>query len=78
MGIYRLTPHTGRTHQLRMHMWGLGVPISGDPLYPEDLETAVDDFSTPLQLLASGIEFTDPVSGEAREFESGLTLPLRP
>ncbi len=29
----RLTPHTGRTHQLRLHMLALGHVILGDPLY---------------------------------------------
>ena len=33
-GLYRLTPRTGRTHQLRVHMASLGLPIHGDPLYP--------------------------------------------
>ena len=78
LGRYRLTPHTGRTHQLRMHMWSLGVPIVGDPLYPVDREVEVDDFSTPLQLLASGLEFTDPSSGTKRSVVSELSLPLRP
>lgn len=31
---YRLVPNTGQTHQLRVHMNALGVPILGDPLYP--------------------------------------------
>lgn len=31
----RLTPHTGRSHQLRVHMLSLGHPILGDPLYAE-------------------------------------------
>ena len=35
LGRYRLRPATGRTHQLRLHMSGLGVPILGDDLYPE-------------------------------------------
>lgn len=78
LGLYRLTPHTGRTHQLRLHMLELGVPIVGDPLYPRDRGVAIDDFTTPLQLLASGIAFTDPVSGERRAFESGLNMPLQP
>ena len=34
-GLYRLTPRTGRTHQLRVHMASLGLPIIGDPLYPD-------------------------------------------
>lgn len=78
LGLYRLTPHTGRTHQLRLHMWAAGVPIVGDPLYPTDRGVAIDDFSTPLQLLASRLSFTDPVSGEPRAFASGLEMPLQP
>jgi tRNA pseudouridine32 synthase/23S rRNA pseudouridine746 synthase len=73
-GLYRLTPHTGRTHQLRVHMTSLGVPILGDPLYPNVIDAAPDDFSTPLQLLAQRLEFNDPVTGRHREFTSGRTL----
>ena len=29
----RLTPHTGRSHQLRVHMLALGHPILGDQIY---------------------------------------------
>lgn len=75
---YRLEPTTGRTHQLRMHLSGLGIPIEGDPLYPEVLDVAVDDFSTPLQLLAAELSFTDPVDGTERSFASRRTLPLTP
>jgi tRNA pseudouridine32 synthase/23S rRNA pseudouridine746 synthase len=73
-GLYRLTPHTGRTHQLRVHMASLGIPIWGDPLYPEVVDVAADDFSTPLQLLAQRIEFEDPRSGARREFVSKRRL----
>jgi tRNA pseudouridine32 synthase/23S rRNA pseudouridine746 synthase len=73
-GYYRLHPHTGRTHQLRLHLAGLGVPILHDDFYPELHETPLDDFSAPLQLLARRLEFTDPVSGEPRRFDSGLRL----
>src|SRR5699024_5062675 len=34
LGRYRLTPHTGRTHQLRVHLASLRIPILHDPLYP--------------------------------------------
>ncbi len=75
--VYRLTPQTGRTHQLRRHMLGLGIPILGDPLYPVVEEVALDDFARPLQLLASELRFTDPVDGRPRRFESVRRLPLR-
>lgn len=77
LGVYRLSPRTGRTHQLRLHLLGLGIPIVGDPLYPVVRDVDVDDFSTPLQLLAASLSFTDPVDGSAREFRSDRTLPLR-
>ena len=73
-GLFRLTPSTGRTHQLRVHTNALGLPIDGDPLYPEILDVAAGDFSTPLQLLAQRLSFVDPVAGQAREFVSERTL----
>jgi tRNA pseudouridine32 synthase / 23S rRNA pseudouridine746 synthase len=73
-GLYQLTPRTGRTHQLRVHMASLGVPIFGDPLYPNVVDVPAVDFSRPLQLLALSIEFEDPVSGRQREFISRRTL----
>lgn len=73
-GRYRLTPRTGRTHQLRVHMCSIGVPIEHDPLYPEVLEVPADDFGRPLQLLAHTLEFDDPITGRPRRFVSGRTL----
>ncbi|GAA2413257.1 RluA family pseudouridine synthase [Streptomyces pulveraceus] len=79
LGRYRLLPATGRTHQLRVHMNGLGLPLVHDPVYPVvEAEGAPDDFSRPLQLLARVLEFTDPVTGEPRRFESGLRLSAWP
>lgn len=72
---YRLQPSTGRTHQLRVHMAALGIPIRQDPLYPQDQQRALDDFSTPLQLLAWELSFRDPVSGAERRFRTGMRLP---
>ena len=73
-GLYRLTPRTGRTHQLRVHMASLGLPIMGDPLYPNVIDVPADDFSAPLQLLAQRIEFDDPRTGVRREFSSHRKL----
>lgn len=78
LGVYRLSPRTGQTHQLRLHLLGLGIPIVGDPLYPVVRDVAVDDFSTPLQLLAGEIGFVDPVDGADRRFTSVRRLPLTP
>lgn len=76
LAVYRLTPLTGKTHQLRVHLHGLGIPIVGDPLYPEVQDVEVDDFSSPLQLLASELSFTDPVDGTERLFRSERTFPI--
>ncbi|MBW9208276.1 pseudouridylate synthase [Mumia sp. zg.B21] len=77
-GVYRLEPETGRTHQLRAHLHGLGIPIVGDPVYPEVLDVDLDDFTRPLQLLASELAFTDPIDGSERRFVSERALPLLP
>ena len=71
---YRLHPHTGRKHQLRLHMASLGVPILNDAFYPVALPCKGDDFSAPLQLLARSIAFEDPLTGKARRFDSGRVL----
>ncbi|KTT15191.1 pseudouridine synthase [Pseudacidovorax intermedius] len=69
-----LAPHTGRKHQLRAQLHALGVPIVGDGIYPLLRPEGADDFAEPLRLLARGIGFDDPVTGEARCFRSGLSL----
>ncbi|GAC58144.1 putative pseudouridine synthase [Gordonia hirsuta DSM 44140 = NBRC 16056] len=76
---YHLVPHTGRTHQLRLHMAGFGVPITGDPLYPQVdpvLAAAPDrgDFAEPLRLIAARLEFDDPLTGARRRFDSPRTF----
>jgi tRNA pseudouridine32 synthase/23S rRNA pseudouridine746 synthase len=73
-GLYRLTPRSGRTHQLRVHMASIGIPIDNDSLYPDVVEVAPGDFSRPLQLLAQRLAFDDPLSGVHREFVSGRAL----
>jgi tRNA pseudouridine32 synthase/23S rRNA pseudouridine746 synthase len=75
--VYRLHPTTGRTHQLRVHLAGLGLPIVGDPLYPEVRDVEADDFADPLQLVAHELAFLDPVDGRPRRFVSRRDLVLR-
>ena len=59
-----LEPKTGRTHQLRVHLKHIGVPIIGDPLY--------SSIEYPrLMLHAAKLEITVP-SGEVKTFESPL------
>ncbi|MEU7009469.1 RluA family pseudouridine synthase [Streptomyces sp. NPDC046332] len=74
LGRYRLLPATGRTHQLRVHMNRLGLPILHDPVYPVVREDGPEDYARPLQLLARTLEFTDPLTGVPMRFESGLRL----
>ena len=71
---YALSPVTGKKHQLRVHMNALGIPILNDRMYPPVSPTPGDDYSLPLQLLAKSIAFTDPMTGQARQFQSTLSL----
>ncbi len=76
--LYRLDPATGKTHQIRVHMNSLGIPVHNDPFYPRLVEIPFDDYSRPLQLLASSIGFTDPVTGAERHFSSRRRLECWP
>lgn len=73
-----LLPRTGRTHQLRIHLAALGHGILHDRFYPDLLEHAPDEYTQPLQLLASEVGFTDPLSGEPRRFTTRRTLAYAP
>lgn len=61
-----LTPQTGRSHQLRVHLSELGHPILGDPLYAPAL---VEAMAPRLCLHAVCLEVTHPEGGR-RRFES--------
>jgi len=75
-GHFCLNPVTGKTHQLRLHMSGLGFRIINDRLYPDLLAEQNDDFEQPLQLLAKQITFRDPITGKNVEFSSEQALLL--
>ncbi len=71
---FKLYPITGKKHQLRIHMSGLGFRIMNDRYYPELLPKQADDLENPLQLIARSLKFVDPVSGSKMEFESERRL----
>lgn len=75
---YRLTPGSGKKHQLRCHLNALGVPIKYDQIYPRltPYQKYELDFSKPLQLLAKEVAFIDPITGAQRLFVSDRTLEL--
>lgn len=60
-------PSTGRTHQLRVHLAGIGHPILGDKLYAD----TVDGLDRHL-LHALSIQFSHPITGTLLEFTSPL------
>ncbi len=71
---FRLHPITGKTHQLRVHMSGIGFPIVNDRYYPELQAETAADFTRPLQLIARELRFRDPVGGVERTFRSNRVL----
>ena len=75
---YVLNPLTGKKHQLRVHMFALGLPIRNDRVYPPLDPTPDDDYRYPLQLLAQAIAFDDPFTGQRRQFSSQQVLTLPP
>ena len=69
-----LTPETGRTHQLRVHMKAIGHAILGDPLYgkpPKDVAVrAVAERLGHQALHARVLGFVHPTTGQALRFEA--------
>ncbi|RVT45032.1 pseudouridine synthase [Rheinheimera sediminis] len=81
LGLFELCPHTGKTHQLRLHMWSVGCPILFDKYYPVLLPKEPErekNYTQPLQLLAKHLSFTDPVTGLEHQFESPRQLQSWP
>lgn len=71
---YTLKPHTGKTHQLRLHMLQAAIPIIGDPIYPVIFPAEAEDMRIPMHLTATEIFFADPLNGTTRHFKSQLPL----
>ena len=90
IGPYTLVecrPHTGRQHQIRVHLWAAGHPIVGDKLYPDEelfltwAEHGDAAVSARLPLLrhalhASGLQFPHPITGSPVEVVSPLPADL--
>ncbi len=68
LGVFTLLDidlHTGRTHQIRVHLSAASIPIVGDPIYSKKWEK----YRVPFLLLASvGLEFTHPSTGAVMSF----------
>lgn len=67
--------HTGRTHQIRVHMKHLGHPLLGDEIYGRRNSS---DATTRLMLHAWRIQFTHPRTGERLQFESDIPPEYSP
>lgn len=71
--------HTGRTHQIRVHLGAIGHPVLGDPTYGGKHHAAfVQQHGEPGRyfLHAARLEFVHPVSGELLRVDSELPVEL--
>jgi 23S rRNA pseudouridine1911/1915/1917 synthase len=87
--LLRLELHTGRTHQIRVHLQHIGHPIVGDPVYagggsrrisgaPRRAAEALEQ-ATPRQALhAAALAFRHPATGAPLEFHAEWPADLRP
>ncbi len=66
--------HTGRTHQIRVHLSAAGIPIVGDPIYSKKWEK----YRVPYLLLSSvELSFTHPASGETMTFRAEMPRHMK-
>ncbi|HXE57169.1 MAG TPA: RluA family pseudouridine synthase [Gemmatimonadales bacterium] len=86
--LVRLELHTGRTHQIRVHLAHIGHPVVGDPVYggggsrrisgPHRARAEEVERLAPRQALhAAYLAFRHPASGRLLEFRSGWPADLR-
>lgn len=73
-----LSPRTGRTHQLRVHLASLGSPILGDETYGGQKVCRVTEIDIPRVMLhARTVGFQHPVSGMFQEYSVGFPLDMQ-
>ena len=76
--LIECTPLTGRTNQIRAHLWELNLPIVGDPIYLQYRQIGASKTLSlndpPLCLHAAEIEFTHPVSKKRVTFAAELPV----
>ncbi len=74
--LIEVRPRTGRTHQIRIHLWDMNLPILGDPLYLADRalgqSQTLAPSDAPMCLHAHRIEFDHPGTHERVTFESPI------
>ena len=76
--LLELRPHTGRTHQLRLHCLASGFPILGDPQYqtPASAAFSRERGLDTQQLLAARLAFPHPLTGLPVAIASQQTVAL--
>jgi len=73
--LLEVSPHTGRTHQIRVHLKSIGTPVAGDPLYGPQNKTSPKGLER-LFLHAYKLQFISP-DGKALAFETDLPDDLQ-
>lgn len=73
--VMLLKPHTGRTHQIRVHMKAIRLPIVADPIYG-NRGLVGDDVPGRLMLHAWKLAFPHPQTGEAMSFEAPIPADM--
>jgi 23S rRNA pseudouridine1911/1915/1917 synthase len=74
--LLRVRLETGRTHQVRVHLASIGLPVLGDPVYGGGRAASAELGLTRQALHAARLGFVHPASGEMLRFESPLPADL--
>jgi len=80
--LVRCTIHTGRTHQIRVHMHSLGHPLLGDAVYGWSLKkmplpTEISETPARVMLHSEHLALTHPVTGESLDLRAELPPDMR-